>query len=207
MAFVVEDGTGLPTATAYIDITFIDGYHTDRNNTAWDDFDTLEKQAAIIRATDYIDKRFGKRFRGSRKTKDQALEWPRLSAFDSDGYLLDSINDVPRSLEKACAEYALRAALLGVLAPDPLQGTPAQNLESGSTSRVSKVIVGEVARTKEVVGPIEDETWYHVKSLEKGSKGVQSSLVNDFSLPEYPEADLWLEELIESSMSYRLARA
>lgn len=213
MTLIVEDGTGLNTANAYVSESYVDTYHDDRNNTAWTDFTPPEKQAAIIRATDYIDKRFGRRFRGFRRTKEQALEWPRLDAEDDDGFLLSSVDDVPRNLEKAAAEYALRAAVCGVLAPDPVGSVPKQSLESGSTDREDGVITGEISRKKEKVGPIEEETWYDTRmantlgNLGGSARSVQSGNISDFNIPEYPEADMWIEELIFSGMVMRLVRA
>lgn len=209
MALVVEDGTGLSTANAYVSLVFVDAYHVDRNHTAWVDFITQEREAAVVRATDYIDKRFGRRFVGFRSRGTQALEWPRLDALDDDGYLL---SNVPFQVEKACAEYAMRAILLGVLAPDPVSPVPDQSLESGETARTSDKITGEVIRKKEVVGPLEEETWFESGSRNMqrypsgGARSLQSSMLNDFHIPEYPEADLWIETLLGSS-TVTLARA
>ena len=127
MALVPEDGSGLETANGYISQSFADTYHTDRYNTVWADYESDQKDAAIIRASDYVDKRFGRKFRGSRESRAQGLEWPRLSAFDNDGYAYSGDDAVPRNLQKAVAEYALRAAKLGVLAPDPHSPVPAQS--------------------------------------------------------------------------------
>jgi len=213
MALVVEDGSGLNTANAYVSEAFVDTYHDDRNNTAWTDYTPPEKQAAIIRATDYIDKRFGRRFRGYRRTKEQALEWPRLDAEDDDGFLLSSVDAVPRNLEKAAAEYALRAALCGVLAPDPISSVPKQSQESGSTTRPDAGVTGEISMKREQVGPIEEETRYDTRikntsgNLGAGAKSVQSGNVSDFNIPEYPEADMWIEELLVSGLGITLARA
>ena len=111
MAFLVEPGTGIALSNAYDSVADIDTHHADRGNTAWADFTTPDKEFAIIRASDYIDKRFGIRFVGLRKIKEQGLEWPRLDAFDQDGFLLSGPDALPRQLLKACAEYALRAAI------------------------------------------------------------------------------------------------
>lgn len=212
MAFLVEDGSGVPVANSYITEAYADTYHSDRGNTAWSDFTSPEQEAALIRASEYIDKRFGRRFRGLRKTKDQGLEWPRLDAFDNDGYLLSGVDDLPRNLEKATAEYALRALICGVLAPDPILPVPKQDMTDSTGTRDTNVITGEVSRKREKVGPLEEDIWYETRSkvigdnLGAGARGVQSSLLNDFNIPEYPEADLWLEELLRSSMTQRLAR-
>lgn len=173
MAFVAEDGTGLTTSNAYIAVAFADDYHADRGNTDWAAATEAQKQAALIRASDYIDKRFGRRFKGWKQTKQQAMEWPRLDALDSDDYLLNSPDDsIPRQLQKACAEYALRALSTLPLAPD--------NSNVGLDS------------LKEKVGPIEVT---QVRQAYKTASG--SSLVSAVSIPEYPEADLWIEELLK----------
>jgi hypothetical protein len=124
---VAEDGSGLPDANSYIDSTFADTYHADRGNAYWDALDADAKSACLIRATDYIDKRFTRNFRGFRMQKDQALAWPRLAAYDDDRFAL---TDVPAKLQKATAEYALRAAIYNVLAPDPIRPVPMQNMRS-----------------------------------------------------------------------------
>jgi len=207
MAF--DSTIGDAAQNAYVPEATVDTHHIDRNNTAWFDFTSPEKQAAIIRASDYVDKRFGRRFRGVRRSFDQGLEWPRIDAVDEDGY---SFPESPKQLEKAIAEYALRAALCGTLAPDPLLPVPKQNLESGQTDRTQEPS-GEITRKLEKVGPIQEETYYRAPSQaatsnpSAGARSVQSGLVNDYVIPEYPEADMWLEELIESSSSIRLARA
>lgn len=203
---------GGSATNVYILQAFVDTYHADRNNTRWTDFTVPEKEAAIIRATDYIDKRFGRRFRGDRQTKSQALEWPRLSAFDDDGFLLNGIDAIPRQLQKASAEYALRAAICGVLAPDPIGPVPKQSMETGAGDRSIDVITGQVTRKRDKVGPLEEERWFETdsqaaKNLGATAKAVQSSVLSDLVIPEYPEADLWIEELLVPSMSTQLARA
>ena len=212
MAFTLETGTGIAGANAYVDVAYVDTHHLDRGNSAWDDFTTVEKQQSIIRGTEYIDKRFGIKFRGVRVSKEQGLEWPRLSAFDADGFLLSGVDDLPRQLEKAAAEYALRAAICGTLAPDPPLPVPKQDLTDSTGTRPDQAETGQLTRKREKVGPLEEDKWFETTSqvlgrnMGVGATGVKSSLVNDFLIPEYPEADLWLEELLRSSMSTMLAR-
>ena len=210
MAFTVESGSGDAGSNAYISVAVADTHHTDRGQTSWNDFTTPEKEVAIVRASDYIDKRFGRMFRGVRVKKDQGLEWPRLDAFDDDGFLLSGTDAIPRQLIKACAEYALRAAVCGLLAPDPILPVPKQDPTDFGT-RPEQGVSGQITRDRSRVGPLEEEKWYETSSqilqrnLSAGARRVQSSLVNDFQIPEYPEADMWLEELIMST-GIRLAR-
>ena len=212
MAFTVESGSGDAGANAYVSVAYVSTHHSDRGNSAWVDFTPPEQQAAIIRASEYIDKRFGRQFRGVRQTKDQGLEWPRLDAFDNDGFLLSGGDDVPRQIEKATAEYAIRAAICGILAPDPPLPVPKQDLTDSTGTRPEQDASGQITRKKDKIGPLEEERWYETTTQALGKNmgieatGVKSSLVNDFQIPEYPEADLWIEELLRSSMSVTLSR-
>lgn len=139
MTFIVEDGTGLDTANAYISAEYADAYHADRGNTAWTGSSTV-KQQAIVRATDYVDTRFGNNFGGSKLVAEQALSFPRSGLYDADG---NEIEGLPEKLKKAVAEYALRA-LSAALMPDP------------STDDTGYAVKSK----KEVVGPIEESTDY-----------------------------------------------
>lgn len=180
MAFVAEDGTGLSNANSYIALAFADTYHADRGNASWALATEATRQAALIRATDYINKRFGKKFRGYKETKEQALEWPRTGALDDDGFLLSGPDDIPRQLQFACSEYALRALTTTPLAPD--------NANVG------------LSLNREKIGPIETE-----RKIDR--IGRKSSLVDATSIPDYPEADLWMSELIIDVTSRDLFRA
>jgi len=211
VAFTVESGSGDEGANAYMSVADVDTHHADRGTSDWTNFTTPQKEQAIVRATDFIDKRFGRRFVGLRRTKRQGLEWPRLDAFDQDGFLLSDVDALPRQLIRACAEYALRAAVIGILAPDPPLPVPKQD-PTDMDLRPEQEETGQLTRKREKVGPLEEDKWFETTSqvigrnLAAGATGVKSSLVNDFLIPEYPEADMWLEELLRSSMNIRLAR-
>ena len=53
---------------------------------------------------------------------------------------------------------------------------------------------------------IESEAGLVMRNLGGGARAVQSGLVNDFNIPEYPEADLWIAELLVSSHNLSLVR-
>ncbi len=115
MAFVAEDGTGRADANAYCDVSFADAYHTDRGNAAWAGT-TGTKQAALIRATDFIERNY--RFRGfPLLPATQALQWPRVNVFTRDMLKLLPSDSVPDAVKKATAELALSALGLD-LEPD-----------------------------------------------------------------------------------------
>lgn len=142
MAFTVETGSGVVGANAYIDVAYADSYHADRNNKLWVGTDAV-KQAAIVRATDYLETRWGDKFLGLPQYPDtpQGLAWPRLGVFDGYGR---TVTGIPDNLKRAVAEYAVRA-LSADLSPDPVYD------ETGRT----------VTSKREKVGPIETEVAYN----------------------------------------------
>jgi hypothetical protein len=136
MPLEVEDGTGLEDADAYISLEYADAYHLAQGNAAWaaEDDDAV-KEAAIRRATVYIDNTYRGDFSGTKlNARSQALEWPRIDATDGNG---DDVDDdaVPREVEKATAEAALRElASPGSLSPDVLSGQRILSEQVGSLS-------------------------------------------------------------------------
>lgn len=114
MAFVVETGSGLSNANANISVADFKSYHGDRGNdlTAFSD---PQIEQAIVRATDYIELRFGSRFVGVRLTQTQSLSWPRDDAYYPDGRLAPAMAP---EVAYATAEYGFRS-LSEPLAPDP----------------------------------------------------------------------------------------
>jgi hypothetical protein len=200
MAFVVLDPIAPQAdANAYISVAEFKSHHVDRNVTAVaeDEFDTAQIQGAIVKATDYIDKRFGKRFRGYKRTRAQSLEWPRIDAYDNDDY---DLADRPRQLSQACAEYTLLALQLGRdLAPPVAPGFGVLDPATGETESAGS---GQLTGNREAVGPIETEQRFAETSTTGRTTGNQ--LASD--LPSYPQADLWIEELLRSSTSRKLHR-
>ena len=146
MAFVVEDGTGLTNANAYVGLEDFLTYWLERNKDYTDE-EPEALQAAILSATDYVEIRYGDRFKGIRNSVEQALSWPRKSVYDRDGALIAD-DEVPVRLKKAIYEYAKRA-LTTELLPDP-------------------AVSSNIVKTSVTVGPIKEETQY--------SDGVQQTL-------------------------------
>lgn len=67
MTLVVETGSGVRGANAYVNIAYVTAYLTSRNRqteNSWNSVSDSVKEAGIIAATDYIDKKFGPRFKG-----------------------------------------------------------------------------------------------------------------------------------------------
>jgi hypothetical protein len=174
-------------------------FHTDRNIAQVVDgaFEDEQIQGAIVQATDFIDKRFGKRFRGFRQTRSQSTEWPRLDAYDNDDYDFDGR---PRQLLAATAEYALLALQLGRNLAPPV--APNYGVVDPTTGEAEAQVSGQLIGNREAVGPIETEQKFAQTSTSNRSSGNPLSP----DLPSYPQADMWIEELIVSSVSRKLRR-
>lgn len=199
--FVAEDGSGLDTANSYQALADTDQYHSNAGNDYWATLIDAVKQRALVRASFYIDKRFGPKFRGSRLRRTQALMWPRLGAYDNDGFYIDG---VPLQIARATAEYAMRAAFYNVLAPDVPRATPGQDMTVSPAAESGDVITGQVRSITKRVGPLETVKTFitnaeiNARWNSGDSRSPQSSIVNDIMIPEYPEADLWIEALLRS---------
>lgn len=140
MTLIVQDNTGsVADANAYITVAEFKAYHDDRGGDYSGAADDAAIEAAIIRATDYLDQRFN--FVGKKRLgRDQTTAWPRTDAWDRDRYY---ITDVPKEVKDACAEYALRA-IAATLNPDPEQTATGAAIQSKS----------------EAVGPISESVTY-----------------------------------------------
>jgi hypothetical protein len=179
MAFTVEDGTGLANSNAYIAVQTFKDYHKDRGNvlenSSGTPFTNAQIEDAIVKASDYMDRRFRGRYVGRRKNIDrssdtpdaQRMEWPRIQAYDLAGAYIDE-DSIPIEISEVCAEYAFRA-LSAALAPDPV------------TADDSGRAVVEITQN---VGPIETTTKY--------AEGGLPSL----RFREYPEVDALLSGLV-----------
>ena len=193
MAFTVEDGTGVTGANAYVSLSEANTYFTDRNRTEWTATTVTDsaKQAALVRATDHIERRFAHRFKGQKASESNALSWPREGVTLNNGQTIED-NEMPDQLKRACMEYARLA--LDRTELDPV----ATEVGTDQTGRVQ----GKVTTRK--VGSLQETTDERYEDLsiraryaqEFGDKKPSSNVVSEASLQEYPAADLFLEQLI-----------
>lgn len=84
MTLIVETGSGLRTANSYTTAAFVTAYLTNlgrATENAWDSINDAAKKAALIQATQYIDTRWGQRFKGTRNTHFRGSNAQALMAF------------------------------------------------------------------------------------------------------------------------------
>ena len=141
MALVVEDGTVVAGANAYITTTFADVYFAARGNQIWVNLARSQKEQAIVQATDYIQYRWGRGLRGSVASILQVLAFPRIYSYGGAAV-------IPVEVKYAAAEYAVRASQ-APLAPDIILD---------QTGRLA-------IKTVEEVGPIREEVSYATNGM------------------------------------------
>jgi hypothetical protein len=128
MAFVAEDGTGMPTATSLVSLAYADAYWDERPLTAgaWATATDPQKQEALQAASRWLD---GYSFLGSPLRGDQALAlpryWPTIGGRSYDG--------MPTRILEAVCELAMRH-LTTPLGADLERGGEIQNETLGPLS-------------------------------------------------------------------------
>lgn len=136
MALVVETGSGLSTAEAYASQAEADAYFAKLGQTAaWNA--VADKEVALRKGANYIERKYQARFRGVRQTTTQRLSFPRASCFDDNGFY---ITGVPECVKEANIELALISNTDTLL--------PAY---SGGTISKESVKVGEIATSTDYV--------------------------------------------------------
>lgn len=168
MAIVVEDGSGKVDAVSYATVAETDAYFAVRGSpTAWTSASTTSKENALIAATDFLDRRWGRSYAGTRWTSTQRLAWPR-SGVEIDGFTME-VAPLPRQIREAVAEAALRFLQDGALIPD--LATPGLVVEE-------EVAVGELStRTK----------WSGGKGQSKGYPVIAATLGDLIASADFAE--------------------
>lgn len=114
---------------SYLSVADADTYHNDRNRSDWSGLSQSDKEAALRRATTFLDQGF--QWKGNLSDKDNNHAWPRKGVEDDEGRSIDS-STIPQRILDACAELAYIDAVESELLPVT---------ESGTTQRVK---AGEV---------------------------------------------------------------
>jgi hypothetical protein len=76
ITIIVEDGTGVADANAYVDVDAVRAYALNRGVTLSDDDEVIK--AWIINATDYLESgEVACKYQGHKTNCEQSLQWPR----------------------------------------------------------------------------------------------------------------------------------
>lgn len=147
MTLIVEDGSNVPNAEAYADVTYADAYFAARGNTAWAALDTPKKEINLRNGADYMTATLRDMWAGERVNMRnglyarQSMDWPRQGVY-IDRYTYIQTDEIPDEIKRANCELAMKAE-----AGELLQDTTG------------------VWITREKVGPIETEYGSYGSSL------------------------------------------
>lgn len=142
---IVEDGTGKENSNSYVDVEYADAYFLDRGITKWADLQ--DKAVRLIRGTDFIDNVF--KWKGKKKTQEQALHFPRINLLDDDGYTVEGI---PDRLKQAVCEASLMSN----------EGTTLFLNESKKGDIISENIAGQLSFTYDTKTKVKDKSIYGI---------------------------------------------
>lgn len=149
MALIVETGSIVPGAQSYASVQDADTYHEQFGNSTWAGSAEV-KEAALRRATRFIDSFYRYGFQGTKMQPTQPLEWPRFNVRDpSSGWFLDP-SPLPVALVQATCEAALRELVSpGALQPDLERGGAVQSksVAAGPVSTTTVYATGASGRT------------------------------------------------------------
>lgn len=168
MSLIVQNDEGtVANANGYITLDEFKAYHDARGNDYSTHLDPAI-EVAVVRATDYIDRRF--RFYGATRNQEQTTEWPRRFLWHRNGQLVQGL---PLELKQATSEYAFRA-LTAALLPDPNRDASGRNIKQFQES-----VDGVVSRSVTYAGegmafvmpeyPLADELLRKAGFLETGT--------------------------------------
>jgi hypothetical protein len=121
MALITTAGSA--TADSYATLAQASTYHTAQNNAAWAAADTTSQEAALRRATLWIDATYRSRWIGERVNgRSQSLDWPRYGVTDVDGWAVDYAT-IPAEIVSATCDAAVREVVTPFcLTPDVVMG-------------------------------------------------------------------------------------
>lgn len=103
MAFIVEDGTGLPNATSYVSVEWSDEYAENfiLSSDEWSTLTEEIKQIHLMSATAYLDSLV--RWESTLLSNEQGLAFPRKTFTDREGR---TVEGVPNVIKNATVQFA-----------------------------------------------------------------------------------------------------
>lgn len=164
MALIVEDGTGKTDAESYESVANITTYLTNHGEESdWTGLaDDTAREKKARQATRFLDHHFATRWKGTRTSETQALDWPRAYVYDRDGYDIDD-DVVPVQLKNALAILCERASTEDLI---PDQANP-----------------GDIVRKRVRVGSIEQDISYAGSQSQEKFYRLAEALLDDLLEP------------------------
>lgn len=107
----------------YGTLTEHNNYWTSHGDPAtWTDATDAQKTAALVTASEYLDARYGRLWKGIRATETQVLDWPRSGVYDLSWYSVDD-DTVPQAIKDCISILAVKVLGGTDLFPDIAAGS------------------------------------------------------------------------------------
>lgn len=146
MALVADINSSI--MNSYVTVAEAAAYFTDRGHgEVWEDVDN--PAAFLISATNQLD--WFMKYKGSKVSVSQPLEWPRKEVFDSSGLGYISTTEIPTRVKHAVFELALASIDADRMADSDMAGL--QEVKVGSLKIVSNM-VGPWQTKKQPIPPV-----------------------------------------------------
>ena len=128
MPVIVEDGTIIPGANAYVDVATADAYLANSHDADWSALSVMDKERFLILGAAFVDNAQIYQYSGTKQTAVQDMAWPRhASSYHPGGPdIPDGI--IPGEIRRANIEAA-RLAALGNLPVTPGLGAGASEVK------------------------------------------------------------------------------
>jgi hypothetical protein len=182
MAFIVETGSGTANANAYCAVQFVTDYLTDRareSENGWAASALADQQAAIIKATDYVDMRFGGRFGGYKRSTlvgAEAVAELALGGAGSPGETL-TLDGITWTLAASLTPANANEILIGADATETAANIVAA-LTGGATAGTNYSEVTEPLENIEVEVSASDTTVVVFTVAEEGEAGNDTAIAS-----------------------------
>ena len=125
MALIADVGS--PNANSYVTVAEANEYFSNRlHSEVWEEFDG--KAPALITASNILD--WYLKWKGSKSTSTQSMEWPRVNAFNKYGVEIAD-NIIPEAVKQAVFELALSSI-------------PSDRIEDNPTSGYEQMKIGSL---------------------------------------------------------------
>jgi hypothetical protein len=105
ITLILENGTGVTNANAYVDVAFVDDYSDTILGCTWKDNVSLQN-LAIVNASRFIDMRYSSGMPAKMLTTTQGLLFPRTEFYDKQCNLIPA-GTIPLQLKRAVAHAAI----------------------------------------------------------------------------------------------------
>ncbi|QDU67707.1 DnaT-like ssDNA-binding protein [Engelhardtia mirabilis] len=176
MALIVEDGTGLATAESYLSVVDADALIASlvADSTDWDALAEADQEDVLRRSTAWLDETFGQRYSGARRTREQALLFPRVGAIEN-GWAVPEA-EIPSQVQRALAVVA------AVVASNPTVSiTPTANSSGAVLIAEEEDKVGELSTRTKYAGSGKLDSGSTISEL--GAAGAAMRRVRDILRP------------------------